>query len=227
MTGLTAVLIVCGSRINYSNIQGRRVRMNADTWNRFAPVYDIFMKKDTAAYEQMYELMKETVKDKNILELATGTGLIAKNIVKYAKNIEATDFSPKMIEMAGKDNFSSKLHFSVQDACNLPYSEHTFDVVIISNALHIMPEPEKALREIRRVLKKDGILIAPTFIHGKMGFGKRMLSGLMGIAGFHAEKKWTFEEYMAFLSDNGWIVQESRVLKASFPLTYVECIAGN
>ena len=38
-------------------------------------------------------------------------------------------------------------------------------VVIASNALHIVPQPEKALAEIHRVLKDDGVLIAPTFTH--------------------------------------------------------------
>ncbi|MCR5024844.1 MAG: class I SAM-dependent methyltransferase [Lachnospiraceae bacterium] len=41
----------------------------------------------------------------------------------------------------------------------------SFDAVIISNALHIIPDPEKALSEINRVPKKDGILIAPNFIN--------------------------------------------------------------
>ena len=47
----------------------------------------------------------------------------------------------------------------------LPYAEVSFDVVIVSNALHIVPQPEKALAEIHRVLKDDGVLIAPTFTH--------------------------------------------------------------
>ena len=38
-------------------------------------------------------------------------------------------------------------------------------MVIVSNALHIIPQPEKALQEIKRVLKDDGVLIAPTFTH--------------------------------------------------------------
>lgn len=49
--------------------------------------------------------------------------------------------------------------FSVQDATSLPYTSGTFDAVVISNALHIMPEPEKALKEIRRVLKSGDIQI--------------------------------------------------------------------
>ena len=65
------------------------------------------------------------------------------------------------------------MHHAVQDMFNLPYADKSFDVVIVSNALHIVPEPEKALREIRRVLRDDGVLIAPTFTHlGNGLFGK-------------------------------------------------------
>ncbi|MFQ9418242.1 MAG: class I SAM-dependent methyltransferase [Lachnospiraceae bacterium] len=46
------------------------------------------------------------------------------------------------------------LIFEVADATDLPYENHSFDVVLIANALHIMPEPEKALKEIERVLKR-------------------------------------------------------------------------
>ena len=52
----------------------------------------------------------------------------------------------------------------------LPYADKSFDVVIVSNALHIVPQPEKALAEIRRVLKDDGVLIAPTFTHAENSF---------------------------------------------------------
>ncbi len=51
-------------------------------WDRNAGRYDRFMRKDRAAYEEMYELIRPVVKAKTVLELATGTGLIAKNIVR-------------------------------------------------------------------------------------------------------------------------------------------------
>ena len=60
-------------------------------WDRNAGLYDCFMRKDRAAYEKIYELIRPVVKDKTVLELATGTGLIAKHIVKVAARIEATD----------------------------------------------------------------------------------------------------------------------------------------
>ena len=134
-------------------------------WDKHAGRYDRFMRKDAAAYEQMYELLRPVVRHKTVLELATGTGVIAKNIVNSAAHIEATDASPEMIAEAKRDNRSAKLHFSVQDMFHLPYADESFDVVIVANALHIVPEPEKALSEIRRVLKDDGVLVAPTFTH--------------------------------------------------------------
>ena len=136
-------------------------------WDKNAGRYDRFMRKDQAAYEEMYALIWPVVKAKTVLELATGTGLIAKSIVNAAAHIEATDASVEMIAEAKRDNQSAKLHFSVQDMFRLPYAGKSFDVVIVSNALHIVPQPEKALAEIHRVLKDDGVLIAPTFSHAQ------------------------------------------------------------
>ena len=195
-----------------------------DFWDRNAGRYDRFMRKDRAAYDEMYEMIRPLVRRKTVLELATGTGLIAKHIVNAAAHIEATDASAEMIAEAKRDNRSAKLYFSVQDMFCLPYAEESFDVVIVSNALHIVPQPEKALAEIRRVLKDDGVLIAPTFTHAGNSFSGRAKAFFMKLAGFPLHSKWTSEEYLRFLQQNGWAVRKSAVLKASFPLTYAECV---
>ena len=199
------------------------MREHKNFWDRNAGRYDRFMRKDRAAYEKMYEHIRPIVKAKTVLELAAGTGMIAKNIVIAAAHIEATDASAEMIAEAKRDNRSAKLHFSVQDMFCLPYADGSFDAVIVSNALHIVPQPEKALREIRRVLKDDGVLIAPTFTHAGNSFSGKVRAFFMKLAGFPLHSKWTSEEYMTFLRQNGWTVRKSAVLKASFPLTYAEC----
>ena len=193
-------------------------------WDKNAGCYGRFMRKDRAAYDEMYELIRPEVKAKTVLELATGTGLIAKSIVNAAAHIEATDASPEMIAEAKRDNRSAKLHFSVQDMFRLPYVEESFDVVIVSNALHIVPQPEKALAEIRRVLKDDDVLIAPTFTHAGNSFSGKVKAFFMKLAGFPLHSRWTSEECLRFLRQNGWAVRKSAVLKASFPLTYAECV---
>ena len=195
-----------------------------DFWDKNAGRYDRFMRKDRAAYEMMYEMIQPVVRHKTVLELATGTGLIAKHIVNAAALVEATDASAEMIAEAKRDNRSAKLYFSVQDMFCLPYAEESFDVVIVSNALHIVPQPEKALAEIRRVLKDDGVLIAPTFTHAGSSFSGKVRAFFMKLAGFPLHSRWTSEEYLRFLRQNGWTVRKSAVLKASFPLTYAECV---
>ena len=200
------------------------MRRRTDFWAKNAGRYDRFMRRDAAAYEQLYALLRPVVRSKTVLELATGAGLIAKNIVSSAAHIEATDASEEMIAQAKRGNQSARLHFSVQDMFHLPYADESFDVIIAANVLHILPEPERALSEIRRVLKDDGVLAAPTFTHADNAFFGNVRAFFMRLAGFPLQSRWTSEEYLAFLRENGWMVRKSAVLKASFPLTYAECV---
>lgn len=193
-------------------------------WDRTAIIYDRFMRRDAAAYDRMYALLRPVVRDKTVLELAAGTGLIAKHIANAAEYIEVTDASEQMIRQAEREDHAENLHFSVQDMFCLPYADAAFDVVIVSNALHIVPQPERALREIKRVLKDDGVLIAPTFTHAENSFPGKVKAFFMNLAGFPLHSKWTSEEYLKFLQQNDWTVRKSVVLKASFPLTYTECV---
>ena len=80
---------------------------------------------------------------------------MSEQLARSVKMLEAADFSEEMIREAKKHPSSARLHYSVQDATNLTYADASFDAVVISNALHIMPEPEKALAEIRRLYRRD------------------------------------------------------------------------
>ena len=193
-------------------------------WDKNAGRYDRFMRKDRAAYEEMYKLIRPVVKAKTVLELATGTGLIAKHIVNAAAHIEATDASAEMIAEAKRDNHSAKLHFSVQDATSLPYADETFDAVLIANALHIMPRPEKALAEIYRVLKPGGQLFAPTFVHGEVP-RTRLRMFAMRCAGLQIYNSWMVPQYLAFLQAGGFAVQEHALLGDTLaPLCYARAV---
>ena len=63
------------------------MREHKNFWDKNAGRYDRFMRKDRAAYDEMYVLIRPVVKAKTVLELATGTGLIAKHIVNAAAHI--------------------------------------------------------------------------------------------------------------------------------------------
>jgi ubiquinone/menaquinone biosynthesis C-methylase UbiE len=200
-------------------------RDNKSFWDRYAKLYDFEINKfNGSAYAEMYRLMAGALApNMDVLEVATGTGLIAINIAAHVRRLEATDFSPKMIDAAKKKKAPANIRFSVEDATALSFDDTSFDAVIISNALHIMPNPVKALANISRVLKPHGLLIAPTYSHGHISASTWNLNAkFLKLLGFEAHSKWTPEEYLAFIKQNGFLVEKWQVLKAAFPLVYLE-----
>ena len=201
--------------------------MNKKIWDLYAPVYEIAMRSDRKIYQFMYDRIPEMIRGKEVLEIATGPGLLAKHVAPAAKRMTATDYSDGMIAEARKGSCPENLTFEVADAAALPYEDKSFDAVLISNALHVMPEPEKALREIDRVLRSGGILIAPNFVEHKTGFGSRVWSGILTLAGIRFEHQWSGPEYLSWLDAHGWEVTFSKEMAARITLMYAECIRKN
>lgn len=161
--------------------------MNKKTWDLYAPIYELAMRADKKVYKVMYERIPNVIEGKVVLEIATGPGLLAKYVAHAASKMIATDYSDGMIAEAKKGEIPKNLTFEVADATNLPYEDDSFDVVLIANALHVMPEPEKAMSEIDRVLKSGGILIAPNFVNHKGGLLSSIWSKILKIAGIKFE----------------------------------------
>ena len=150
----------------------KKEQTNKNFWDRFSKIYHPFMKRNAIAYESICQCLDKYIDEqKTVLELACGTGQITFRMVDKAKSWIATDYSENMVNEAKRRGATvggcRNLSFQVQDATKLTYESESFDVVVIANALHIMPNPDLALREIHRVLKKDGILFAPTFVYEK------------------------------------------------------------
>lgn len=189
---------------------------NKAFWQRFAKLYGPVMEKSGAKlYRNICQRISPHLKrDMNVLELACGTGQLSYPLSGRVRLWEATGFSLAMIAEAKKKNSSSRLHFSVQNATALPYAPESFDAVVIANALHIMPAPDKALAEIRRVLKPEGLLFAPTFVHGE-GMGLRVRVRLMEQVGFRTYHKWDAKAFVEYLSAQGFAVFDQAVLGGS------------
>jgi ubiquinone/menaquinone biosynthesis C-methylase UbiE len=162
-----------------------------------------------------------------VLEVATGTGLVALKIASAADQVHAIDISPQMIDVAKKKAEEKRIDnvaFSVEDAYALPFDDGIFDTVICNNALHNMKHPEDALSEIRRVLKPDGRFIAII-----AGVGESLkfkialtISTLVGqLPVFH---KLNLDEFSDFIDKSGFAVVTKERLKHpedSMALLYV------
>ena len=199
------------------------VRDQKKFWDLYAPVYNLFMGINKKNYEQIYQKIRKVILKKQVLEIATGTGLIAKNTAQSAKKYIATDFSEQMLYQAQKGKKIENLYFMKADACALPFRDHSFDVVIIANALHIMPDPEKAMSEIRRVLKSGGILIAPTFVQedqkrSAVSLAVARLLTMFGIS----YSDWTEEQYLNFLKKNKCRIRKKELLPGRMSMLYTE-----
>jgi ubiquinone/menaquinone biosynthesis C-methylase UbiE len=106
-------------------------------------------------YEHACEMLKMDKKDK-VLEIGCGVGYQIPEIVKRCKNYTGIDFSKKSIELC---KTIKNVRLIVADAHNLPFKKSCFDAVLLIDVLENLHNPEKALREIRRVLKDKGKLV--------------------------------------------------------------------
>jgi ubiquinone/menaquinone biosynthesis C-methylase UbiE len=195
-------------------------------WDRFANYYDSFIDK---VFRKSYVHILENIEsdlnsNQNVLEIGTGTGIIPFSICSKVSSIVATDISPKMIHIASKKLTKAKIQnidFQIQDSYNLTLPDKSFDIVIASNLLHLLYEPEKPLNEVKRVLRENGIFIAPTLCAGENTKSKVIASIIGTLSGFEVVNKWSINEFKNMLTNNGFIITKTVIIYDKIPLAYI------
>jgi ubiquinone/menaquinone biosynthesis C-methylase UbiE len=184
--------------------------------------YDIITPAEKSQFRRKQIGLINLREGERVLEVGCGTGtlsVLAKLAVGETGAVEGIDIAPKMIAKARKkaEKAFLEINFQVASIDRLPYPDTHFDVVMSSMMLHHLPVEIKksGLREVRRVLKKEGRFFLSDFCspHGitvplmylmliwtsstrYQLFGK--LPGLVKEAGFrhvNLEKKGFFLEY--------------------------------
>ena len=98
-----------------------------------------------------------------VLELGCGTGSMWQNITLPPDcHVTLTDLYPGMLDTAKGNTQHLGATYAICDAMDIPYADHSFDVVIANMMLYHVPDIDKALCEIRRVLKPEGRFFAAT-----------------------------------------------------------------
>ncbi|MDO5519712.1 MAG: class I SAM-dependent methyltransferase [bacterium] len=203
---------------------------NKRFWSKTAKLYERFTRGKKSSARAYQELEQVTAAQLNhtmhVLELAAGPAMLSKAIASACATLEVTDFSPEMLAQAEKKGLPTNVTFAIADATKLQYQAGKFDAVVIANALHIMPEPVRAIKEIKRVVKADGIIIAPTFTRDHIK--SHLIERLMEAIGFKTFSRWTHKTYLNFLRKQGLIVVKQKVITGhNFPISFVVCKKKN
>ncbi|MCA9002451.1 MAG: methyltransferase domain-containing protein, partial [Planctomycetes bacterium] len=137
------------------------------------------------------------------VDLGIGDGLLTLMLAQIAEHVTAVDISPEMLNQLkirankrGLHNISA-VEGEIED---LPLEDRSFDVAVLSQALHHAEKPEKALAEARRVLVPGGRLLVIDLLahnedwvrerlqHRHLGFTEPDLERLLEEAGFENNK---------------------------------------
>jgi demethylmenaquinone methyltransferase/2-methoxy-6-polyprenyl-1,4-benzoquinol methylase len=139
----------------------------AAVFDGVAPHYDLMNDAMSLGMHRLWkkiaiDLLKATPGE-HILDLAAGTGDLSRAIAKRVGptgKVIASDINPNMLEEGRKKcldtGIFNSIEFVVADAQALPFEDNTFDAITMGFGLRNVPEPEKALREMARVLKPGG-----------------------------------------------------------------------
>lgn len=103
----------------------------------------------------------EYCKDRDVLEVACGSGQGVGYLAAHARSITAGDYSEPLLAVARR-HYGSRVEFRQFDAQQMPFADRSLDVVIIFEALYYIPDPDRFFAECRRVLRPAGTLLVAT-----------------------------------------------------------------
>ena len=151
-----------------------------------AKIYDpiFYLPLKSIRIAVMNELLKH--KEKIILDLCCGTGNQFKLLSKHGfKNLHCLDISDSMLEIAKRSDSSIKIYN--EDATKTSFNDASFDVVIISFAIHEKDRntQQALIDEAYRIIKKDGFMLVVDYVFDNKTtkFGRIVISIIERIAG--------------------------------------------
>ncbi len=119
-----------------------------------------------------------------VLECGTGSGRFwDTTVVPRSVNVTLTDLSPGMVDAASRRASAAGFPTVTSRECDvqeLPFADDSFDIVVANHMLYHVPDPDRAVGELARVLSPDGVLLASTNGYGHMDSMKDAITDVFG-----------------------------------------------
>lgn len=136
-----------------------------------------------------------------IVDVGCGTGSLTFALAEAAdlRGIAAVDLSPVFVAEARRRNTDPRIDIEEADACALPFEAGTFDRALSLLVLHFVPEPARAIAEMRRVVRPGGTVAACVWDHFGGLPGMRMFwdtAAMLGAGGRAARSRYLFQPMM-------------------------------
>jgi len=137
-------------------------------WDRVAGVYDLAEALNVGVYPRLQRMTERLVpRGAKVLDCAAGTGALSISAAKRASEVLCTDCSEKMLAAAKRKAKAlgvENIRFGRCDIFEIDAPDETYDVTIAGNVLHLIDDPERAVRELSRVTKRGGRILLPCFM---------------------------------------------------------------
>lgn len=147
------------------------------------------------------------------VDLGCGTGSVLDRMLKHSREVIGVDGSPRMLELARRRfvEGADRVSLRIGELDHLPLRDAEADFACINMVLHHLSDPQAALTEIRRVLRKDGLLFVTDFDQHSnehmrteygdrwLGFDRDYLVYMLNAAGFtvNSFRKQSVEKSLA------------------------------
>ena len=135
----------------------------------------------------------------------------------WAQKVLATDFAEGMLKRASKKcRKYGNVSFRQEDITDIKSADNSFNKVVAGNVIHLLPEPEKALNELLRVVRPGGKVIIPTYINmarDSSGFAVKFIEKL----GAEFKRQFDIDSYKKFFEDKGFKDVEFYVVDGRMP----------
>lgn len=195
-----------------------------DFWSTFANFYDVAEAINGEVYREMLSITRTMIpRGAAVLDCAAGTGALTIAAADRAGSVLCTDTSEKMLSVARKKCSRRRLDnvsFAQRNIFHLEDADNTYDIVMAGNILHLLIEPENAVREMCRVTKPGGMLLLPTFVlKDKSGLPEKLILAYSKM-GFSANSEYSPKSYVEMLKSADVGEVKARLIKGTIPCCY-------